>query len=148
MSDRERVPIPPIETATDPVHSAHDMGERWRALMGQLGFSERLLWVGFLGADRRMYKTMSQVPVRADPQPGLVEYVVSRLPRILAALEPGSSVALLLTRPGHGPVSIVDRDWASILTRSAAAYGVPLEPIFRANDEALVEVRPRLRLTG
>ncbi|MGV9803390.1 hypothetical protein ACWDTP_35595 [Mycobacterium sp. NPDC003449] len=148
MNHREPRPIPAIESATDPVHSAADMGERWRALMGRLGFSERLLWVGFLGADRRMYKTMSQVPLRARPQPGLVDYVMSRLPRVLAGLEPGSTVALLLTRPGRGPISKLDRDWASLLGRTAAEYGVPLEPIFRANDEVLVEVGPKLKQTG
>lgn len=148
MSHRELLPIPPIETATDPVHSAADMRERWRALMGQLGFGERLLWVGFLGADRRMYKTMSQIPLRAKPQPGLVEFVVSRLPFILTGLEPGSTVAFLLTRPGRGPVSNLDRDWAALLAKTAAAYGVPIEPIFRTNDETLVEVTPELKLTG
>ena len=34
---------PPIESATEPILSATDMGQRWRAVMGPLGFSERLL---------------------------------------------------------------------------------------------------------
>ncbi|OBC10264.1 hypothetical protein A5784_37035 [Mycobacterium sp. 852013-50091_SCH5140682] len=148
MSHRELLPVPPIETATDPIHSTADLRQRWRALMGELGFGQRLLWVGFVGGDRRMYKTMSQVPLRAKPQPGLVEYIVSRLPRVLAGLEDGATVALLLTRPGRGPVSNLDRDWASLLTTAAVEYGVPLEPIFRANDEAVLEVEPTLRLAG
>jgi hypothetical protein len=148
MSHRELLPIPPIETATKPIHSTADLRQRWRALMGDLGFGQRLLWVGFVGGDRRMYKTMSQVPVRAKPQPGLVEYIVSRLPRVLAGLEDGATVALLLTRPGRGPVSNLDREWAALLAASAAGYGVPLEPIFRANDEAVLEVEPTLRLAG
>src|SRR2546423_14705767 len=45
---------PPMETATDPIHSAADMGQRWRALMGQLGFRERLVVIGFVGPDRGM----------------------------------------------------------------------------------------------
>jgi hypothetical protein len=63
MSHREVLPIPPIETATDPVHSAADMRQRWRALMGPLGFGEKLLWVGFVGPDRRMVKALSQIPL-------------------------------------------------------------------------------------
>jgi hypothetical protein len=148
MSHRELLPIPPIETATEPIHSAADMRQRWRALMGELGFGQRLLWVGFVGGDRRMYKTMSQVPIRAKPQPGLVEYVMSRLPRVLAGLESGATVALLLTRPGRGPVSNLDREWVSLLTAAAAEHGIPLEPIFRANDEAVVDVGQTLRLTS
>lgn len=148
MSDREFLPIPPIESAVDPVHSTADLRQRWRALMGELGFGERLLWVGFVGADRRLYKTMSHVPLQSTLQPGLVEYVMSRLPRVLAGLGEATTVALLLTRPGRGPVSNLDREWASLLTGSAETYDVPLEPIFRANDEALVEVRSGLRLAG
>lgn len=148
MNLDEHPPIPPIESATDPVHSAADMRERWRALMGELRFGERLLWVGFVGADGRMYKTMSQVPLRTKPQPGLTEYVMSRLPRVLAGLGPGTTVALLLTRPGRGPVSNLDRDWVSLLARVAGEYGVPLQPIFRANDEAVIEVEPKLKLAG
>lgn len=49
MSHHELLPIPPVETATDPVYSAADLCQRWRALMGPLGFGERLLWFGFVG---------------------------------------------------------------------------------------------------
>ncbi|MBU8811588.1 hypothetical protein [Mycolicibacterium goodii] len=141
-------PIPPLQTATDPVRCAEDMRNRWRALVGGLVFTERLLWVGFVGADLRLHKTMSQVPLRARPQPGRVEYVVSRLSRVLAGLDPGSTVAFLLSRPGRGPLSGLDRDWAALLTTTAARYGVPLQPIFRANDEAVVEVPTPLRAAG
>ena len=30
-------------------YSAADLRQRWRALMGPLGFGERLLWFGFMG---------------------------------------------------------------------------------------------------
>jgi len=44
--------LPHIETATDPVNSPADLRQRWRALMGPLGFGEQLLWFGFIGPDR------------------------------------------------------------------------------------------------
>ena len=44
MSHFELLPIPPMDTATNPVYSAADLRKRWRALMGPLGFGERLLW--------------------------------------------------------------------------------------------------------
>jgi hypothetical protein len=141
-------PPPPIETATDPVHSAADMGQRWCALMGPLGFGERLLWLGFVGADRRMYKTLSQVPIRARPKRWFVEDVVSRLRVVVDNFEEGATVALLLTRPGPGPISHLDRQWSTLLTEVAAEFGVPLEPIFRANDESLVLVEPELERAG
>jgi len=51
MSHHDLLPIPPIETASDPVYSAADLRQRWRALMGPLGFEERLLWFGLIGPD-------------------------------------------------------------------------------------------------
>jgi len=142
MTAPELLPIPPIDTATDPVYSAADMHQRWRALMGPLGFGEKLLWIGFVGPDRCMYKTFSQVPLGSRPKRGLVESVVSQLSRVLNELEQGTTVAMLLTRPGPGPISHLDRQWPSLLTEVATEFGVPLEPVFRANDDSLVEVEP------
>jgi hypothetical protein len=142
MTTREFLPVPPLDTATDPIQSPADLRQRWRALMGQLGFGERLLWVGFVGPDRCLYKTLSQVPIGYRPGRGIVDFVVSRLPLVLRGLEPGTTAALLLTRPGSGAVSDIDREWATRLTRAAAEFDVPIEPIFRANDENLVLVEP------
>ena len=89
-----------------------------------------------------MYKTLSQVPLGSRPKRSLVESVLSRLPRVLNELEQGTTVAMLLTRPGPGPISHLDRQWSSLLTEVATEFGVPLEPVFRANDDSLVEVEP------
>lgn len=130
--------IPALETATEPIRSAEDMRQRWRALMGPLGFGERLLWLGFVGPDRCMTKALSQVPVGTAPHRGLVEEVMVGLVVLLEDLEPGTSVALLLSRPGSDPASAEDRRWAAVLTTCAARVGVPIEPIFRANDAEIV----------
>lgn len=142
MSHAEHVAIPPIDTATDPVHSASDLCQRWRALMGPLGFGEKLLWIGFVGADRRLVKTMSQLPVGPRPRARILKNLMSVLRTLLDRMEPGSTVALLLTGPGHGPVSPADRVWSKSLTAAAERFAVPLEPIFRANDESLLQVEP------
>ena len=85
--------IPSIDTATDPIHSADDMCQRWRALMGPLGFGERLLWFGFVGPDRCMTKVLSQVPVGTAPHRGMVENLMVGLEVLLEDFEPGTSVA-------------------------------------------------------
>jgi hypothetical protein len=139
---------PPIETATDPIHSVADMAQRWRALMGPLGFGERLLWLGFVGPDRCMVKVLSQVPLGSTAKRSLVESVMSGLRDVLDDYVPGTTVALLLTRPGPGPVSNMDRRWSTMLTDAAEEFGVPIEPVFRANDEALVLVEPELSTAG
>jgi len=139
---------PPIETATDPIHSAADMEQRWRAVMGPLGFGERLLWIGFVGPDRRMIKTLSQVPLPPRPRRPIVVCAMAALLDVLDGLKDETSVALLLTRPGRGPISDADRRWAALLTDIAAELGVPIEPVFRANDESLVLVEPEMRATA
>ena len=149
MTHCELLPIPPIESATDPIHSPADMRQRWRALMGPLGFGERLLRFSFVGPDRRMVKVLGDVPIKLSPEPELVRNLMVALGELVAQVGEGSTVALLLTRPGVGPVSNADQQWSTLLTRFAAEFGVPLEPIFRANDEALVQLEPdELEATG
>jgi hypothetical protein len=139
---------PPIETATDPIHSTADMGQRWRALMGQLGFGERLLWIGFVGSDRRMFKALSQMPLPPRPRRPILVSMMTALLEVLDGLREDTTVALLLTRPGKGPISDADRRWAVLLTDVAAELGLPIEPVFRANDEALVHVEPQMEAAG
>ena len=59
-------------------------------------------------------------------------------------LQTGSIVALalLLTRPGGGGITETDRQWSTLLTATAADLGVPIEPVFRADDEHVVLVEP------
>ena len=140
MSHSELLPIPPMDTATDPVCSTADLCQRWRALMGPLGFGERLLWFGFLGPDRRMIKTLSHVAVGPRPRARMLKNLMSALCTLLDDMASGTTVALLLTGPGLGPISPADRVWLKSLADSAERFAVPLEPIFRANDESLLQI--------
>ena len=148
MGHCELLPIPPVETATDAAHSAADLRQRWRALMGPLGFGERLLRFAFMGPDRCLIKFLGDVEIGPSPKRAAMENLMSALRTLLIDMAEGTTVALLLTRPGPGPVSALDRQWAALLTELAREFGVPLEPIFRANDEALVQLGPTLEATG
>lgn len=133
---------PPMETATDPIHSAADLGQRWRALMGDLGFGERLLRFVFVGPDQRLIKALHDMPVPDRPIPRVVDDLFSVLRAVLDGVHPDMTVALLLTRPGTGGISGRDRQWATLLHRGAARFDVPIHPFFRANDESLVLIEP------
>ena len=59
---------------------------------------------------------------------------------LLDEIEPGTTVALLLSGPGRGPASTIDLRWRKALTDMAAQFAVPLEPVFYANDETVALV--------
>jgi hypothetical protein len=69
---------------------------------------------------------------------------MAALLEVLDGLKDGTSVAQLLTRPGKGPISDAGRQWSTLLTEVATELGVPIEPVFRANDESMVLVEPEL----
>ena len=130
-------PIPPIQTAADPAYSSEDLRQRWRALLGPLGFEQRVLWFGLIGPDRRLTQKLSRVPIRTRPRGRIVWNLMSALRTLLDDREPGTTVTLLLSGPGRGPVSSVDLVWSKSLTDMAERFAIPLEPIFRANDESI-----------
>jgi hypothetical protein len=140
MTHRELLPIPPMKTATDPVYSNADLRQRWRALMGPLGFEERRLWYAFVGPDRCLIKTLMELPIGPRPMGGILWNLMSTLRTLLDDLASGTTVALLLTGPGRGPISSADRLWSKALTEMSEKFGVPIEPIFRANDESVVQL--------
>ncbi len=122
---------------------------RWRALMGRLGFTERMLWVGFVGPDCCMPKILADLQRPGRPNAGMADSLMDEMSAVLDdEFEPGTSVALLLTGPGRGPVSASRLQWAAMLSASAARYGVPLQPIFSADDHDLVEVEQPLQRAG
>jgi hypothetical protein len=134
------LPIPPIDSATDPITSPADLQERWRALMQELGFGERLLRFAFVGPDRRLLKVLSEVEVGLHPAPMLTDNLMWSLKEVVDGLGPGHTVALLLTRPGRGGPSNNDHRWCEELRLAAMRHRVPIEPVFRANDEAVVQL--------
>src|SRR5947209_20068133 len=137
MSHSELLPIPPIQTACDPVYSTQDLRERWRALMGPLGFGTRLLWFGLIGPDRCFTKKLSRVPIRPRPRGPIVWNLMSSLRTLLDDLEAGTTVALLLSGPGRGRVSTIELVWCKALTDMADRFAVPLEPRFWASHASV-----------
>jgi hypothetical protein len=132
-------PIPHISTANEPIHSPADLQQRWRALMGPLGFGERLIWMAVIGPDNRFTKALTQVEINCPPMEEVANNTVWAM--IEAMGDPADvRLAALLTRPGSGGISDTDRAWARLLTDAAARHRVRFEPVFRAHDEMLVEV--------
>lgn len=128
--------LPPGEQP--PVRTQQELFDYWRALMGPLGFSRPMLWVCFISADDVVAPVISQI----DDLPKFPDReLLTNLMWILknAALDgnEGSSVAMLLSRPGRSDLRTTDRAWARGLASAASASGVPLRPLYLATDESI-----------
>lgn len=132
-------PIPPIDTAELPFSGTDELRQRWRALMGPLGFDEPKLWFVFVEHDTRLIPVINTLPLPVTPNRHLIEPLMARLGETIEVTY-DLSIACLLTRPGSDGLTTRDRGWASLLTSAAIAGGVPLQPLFRANDVNLITV--------
>ncbi len=136
-TDAAGEPIPHIDTANDPITGTEDLRQRWRALMGPLGFSEALLWCVFIDDDGRIRPALPRFELTAHPEPDYVDAIVEMLGSLVDDL--GSvTVACLLTRPGNDGVSVGDLGWMRLITDAARRHRLPLRPFHRANDVTLI----------
>lgn len=117
------------------VRTPADLQLTWRALMGDLGFTDRRLWLLFLGPGGRPLGPLLDIGDLPDGPHGLdLEGLVAVCREILDGPGHGGSVAMLLTRPGAGPWHVGDRAWGRFLTDAARRIGGQIWPIHRAND--------------
>jgi len=133
-------PIPLLRRPEDtpPLRTQEDLHRYWRSLLGELGFSERLLWFTLVDADQRVTPMLSQLEdVPRFPDQELLDSLMDVLSKLLETALPDGSAALLLSRPGRAAMTESDRVWAASLTEAAARAGVWLQPIHLATDQAL-----------
>ncbi|GAB90525.1 hypothetical protein [Gordonia rhizosphera] len=133
----DNTPIPDISTADEPIRCADDLRQRWRALLGPLGFSESLLWFVVVDDEDRLTPALNQLELPIRPDAFLTDMLMTRLREVIDTV-PGLSIACLISRPGRDGVTDADQSWARLLTADAQRHGVPLHPVHRANDVSLV----------
>jgi hypothetical protein len=133
--------LPPDQMSS--VRTQADLEHTWRALMGELGFSDRRLWLLFLDPDGRPLGPLVSIDDLPDGPCELpVDDLVALCREILDGPGGGGSVALLVTRSGRDPWHIGDRAWARYLTSAARQIGGQVWPVHRAHDTELVVVAP------
>ncbi|MFC7404946.1 hypothetical protein [Georgenia alba] len=121
-----------------PIRTPSDMYRHWQALMGPLGFSEHLLWVGFITPDGLMTPPLSQIDgLPVEPDLPTLEAMMGAFRELVEEIGPGATVALLVSRPGSARMTRSDKAWARGLSHAAARADVPLQPIHLATDEDL-----------
>lgn len=135
--DDDTIPARLRPEDTPPLRTQADLHRHWRALMGELGFSGRRLWVLFLDLDDRPTPLLLQIddlPEYCDEP--MVEGLIS-VCRATREEHNLGRVAVLLSRPGGAEVRGSDRWWGRCLLSAADRGGVPFAPVHLANDEDL-----------
>ena len=123
------------------VRTPADLLLAWRALIGDLGFSARTLWLLFLRPDGRPLGPLLNIDDLPDgPHDLEVDQLASVCREILDGPGTGGSMAMLITRPGRDPWHVGDRAWGRFLTAVADRVGGQVWPVHRANDRELVAV--------
>ena len=125
------------------IRTPADLHQTWRALMGELGFSDRRLWLLFLDPDGRLLGPLLSIEDLPDgPYDAPADDLVAVCREILDGPGGGGSVAMLTTRPGSDQWHLGDRAWARYLTAGTHRLGGRVWPVHRANDHELVPVAP------
>jgi hypothetical protein len=131
------------------IRNSDELCQRWRALMGPLGFGRPRLWIAFLGRDNMMSPQLTQIediPGRGNAQ--MCGSLLEMCRYIVGRNGVGGSVAMLLTRPGRNPMDDADRSWARCLTSAAEQLRVLMWPVHFANDVELRVFAPDDLVTG
>ncbi|HLR84190.1 MAG TPA: hypothetical protein VK059_04530 [Nocardioidaceae bacterium] len=140
MNDIPRLPSADHMSA---IRNERDLHERWRALMGELGFSGRTLWVTFVLPDGIMFPHIVQVaetptyPADAD-----LDGLLWLCGQAFEVVGDDVTVAMLLSRPGSAGVRDSDRAWASGIVAAARARSIRTYPLHLATDEAVRVIAP------
>lgn len=112
----------------------------WRALMTPLGWRERSLWFVLVAPDGSPIPHVYEIAELPDEISPDAHAAAAELWRdLLAEVLPGGRIALLLSRPGTGDPTAIDRTIARGTYAACRAEGVPLEVIHLATDD---DIRP------
>lgn len=137
--------IPPLRPADQmpPILNDRDLHERWRALMGELGFDDRTLWVTFIEPDGTMVPHIVQVvDLPAYPTGDNLDALVEMCVRALDGIGSEAGFATLLSRPGTSILTDSDRAWAVGTAAAARERGVRTYPMHLATDQAVRVLAP------
>ena len=125
--------------STPTLRSQADVELMWRVLMTPLGWRERSLWFVLVAPDDspvpHVYE-IAELPDEIDPGGHAAAAGLWR--DLLAEVLPGGRVALLLSRPGTGAPTAIDREIAAGTYAACRAEGVRLEVIHLATDDDIL----------
>jgi hypothetical protein len=140
---REDIPplLPPGQMR--PIRSQADLHRFWRALLGPLGFTDRVLWVAFIDAADRASAGIGRCTALPEhPEQDVVRGLMDLCAEVLRGVFVCGRVAFLVSRPGPSHVTSSDQAWGRALTQAARSEGLPCEPVHIASDDDLRILAP------
>ncbi|MDR7252283.1 hypothetical protein J2X46_001259 [Nocardioides sp. BE266] len=123
------------------IRSQTDLEAAWRHLMRPQSFGGRSVWMMFV-IDDVPVPQLTEITEADEPDPELIENLAFILRRLEADVIPGARFAFLLSRPGSGFITALDRRWASALYDAARAAAVPCEVVHLATKGAIRPIPP------
>ena len=122
------------------IRTQADLEKAWRHLMSPLGFSGYSVWMMVIEPNHQPVPHLTQIedaelPPDANEESGFADFL-----RAVAddALEPGSRMAFLISRPGRNGAGERDRTWAARLYGACRKARLPCETVHLATDDVLM----------
>jgi hypothetical protein len=122
------------------IRTQAELEKAWRHLMSPLGFSGYSIWMMVIEPNHKPVPHLTQIedaelPPDANEESGFADFL-----RAVAddALEPGSRMAFLISRPGRNGAGERDRTWAARLYGACRKARLPCETVHLATDHVLM----------
>lgn len=123
------------------IRSQTDLEAAWRHLMGPWSFGGQSVWM-MLIVDDVPLPQLTEITEADEPDGELTRNFATVLRRLENDVVPGARFAFLLSRPGSGFITGLDRRWASALYDAARAAAVPCEVVHLATKGAIRPIPP------
>lgn len=123
------------------VRSQADLEAAWRHLMGPWSFGGQSVWM-MLIVDDVPLPQLTEITEADEPFAEFHENFATLLRMLESDVVPGARFAFLLSRPGSGFITALDRRWASALYDAARTAGVPCEVVHLATKGAIRPIPP------
>ena len=123
------------------VRSQADLEAAWRHLMGPWSFGGQSVWM-MLVVDDVPLPQLVEITEADEPDPELNTNFATLLRMLEDEVVPGARFAFLISRPGSGFITTLDRRWASALYDAARAAAVSCEVVHLATKGAIRPIPP------
>ena len=123
------------------IRSQADLEAAWRHLMGPWSFGGQSIWMMLIERDRPIPQ-LTEITEAMEPDVELSANFPILLEMLAQDVVPGARFAFLVSRPGSGFITSLDRRWAAALYAAAHQADVACEVVHLATRGAIRPIPP------